>query len=140
MTLTRHGPDSQAANRNYFCLLASLVCGTFSLKQGGHLTIIFEHCKRFLLASTPVLQLLHSKTIPDQTKVNHSEKGIQTSQNDIIGSESDVVMIKLFPKQETFEEADSQEGQLQEPNALALDVTDVKLKQAEQSFTERSVF
>ena len=62
------------------------------------LTSTFESSKELNDVLLEELQLLHSKTILDQTKVNNSEKGIQTSQDDIIGSESDVVMIKLFPK------------------------------------------
>ena len=90
--------------------------------------------KRNFLDLLEELQLLHSKTILDQTKVNISEKGIQASQDENIGPENNVIKIRLFPKEETIEEVESLEKQLQEQNPL--DILDMKLQQPEQSATE----
>ena len=98
------------------------------------LTSTLESSKELNSILIEELQLLHSKTILDQTKVNSSEKSIQTSQVEDTGTENDVVMIRLFPKQENFEEANSQEVQLQEQNPL--DIIDVKFQQPEQLVTE----
>ena len=52
-----------------------------SLKIFLHdLTSTFESSKELNDVLLVELQLLHSKTILDQTKANNSEKGIQTSQ------------------------------------------------------------
>ena len=63
-----------------------------SLKMFLHdLTSTFESSKELNSVLLEELQLLHSKTILDQTKVNSSEKGIQTSQDVETVSENDVV-------------------------------------------------
>ena len=109
-----------------------------SLKIFLHdLTSTFESSQELNVVLLEELQLLHSKTILDQTKVNISEKGIQTSQDVDTGTENDVVMIRLFPKQENFEEANSQEVQLQEQNPL--DLIDMKFHQPEQSIVEEDL-
>ena len=109
-----------------------------SLKMFLHdLTSTFESSKELNSILLEELQLLHSKTILDQTKVNSSEKGIQTSQDADTGTKNDVVMIRLFPKQETIDEVDSLDQQIQEQNPL--DVIDVKLQQPEQSVVEEDL-
>ena len=102
------------------------------------LTSTFESSKELNDVLLDELQLLHSKTILDQTKANNSGKGIQISQDDSNCSENDVVMIRLVPEQETITDkvefhVTEEQIQVQKP----LDVVDVKNQQPDQLITEQ---